>query len=182
MPRKTADAPRRPPGASSRADASGLQRKPGAGPRREAEAGAWQLLPVALDTYWHVRREIADDLQPFGLTTSQYLVLVHLVAKRREVGMRDLALAGRHDPATMTAVVDGLVRRGWVVRRRSATDRRRVVARLTPRGRRVHQLATRRLLVRWRRALRTFSGAAQLQLLSLLIRLLAGLQETAGPP
>jgi DNA-binding MarR family transcriptional regulator len=134
---------------------------------------------VALDTYWQVRREIADDLQPFGLTTPQYLVLVHLVAGRREAGMRELARAGRHDPATMTAVIDGLVRRGWVVRRRSAVDRRRVVVRLTPKGRRTYQLGTRRLILRWRRALRTFSGVEQLQLLSLLLRLLEALQETA---
>ena len=139
------------------------------------------MLPAALDTYWQVRRELANDLQPVGLTTSQYLVLVHLAATRREMGMLELARAGRHDPATMTALMDGLVRRSWVARRRSATDRRRVVVRLTPRGRRMHQLATRRLIVRWRRALRTFSGGEQLQLLGLLLRLLEGLQETSAP-
>src|SRR3972149_6107067 len=73
-------------------------------------------------------------------------------------------------------------RGGWVSPRRSAADRRRVVVRLTPKGRRIYQLATRRLILRWRRALRTFSGAEQLQLLSLLLRLLEGLQETAGQP
>jgi DNA-binding MarR family transcriptional regulator len=156
------------------------RRRAAGGPRPEG-GGAWRLLPVALDTYWQVRREIADDLQPFGLTTSQYLVLVHLVARRSEMGMAELARTGRHDPATMTAVVDSLVRRGWVARRRSATDRRRVTARLTPRGRRVHQLATRRLIVRWRRALGSFAGVEQLQLLSLLLRLLDGLHETARP-
>jgi len=167
--------------------ARGRARAGAAGPsgvQRGAEggAGARQLLPVALDTYWQVHREIAEDLYPFGLTTPQYLVLVHLVASRREAGMRQLARAGRHDAATMTAVVDGLVRRGWVVRRRSAADRRRVVVRMTPKGRRVYQLATRRLILRWRRALRTFSGAEQLQLLSLLLRLLEALQDTAGQP
>jgi DNA-binding MarR family transcriptional regulator len=148
----------------------------------EGVAGARQLLPVALDTYWQVHREIAGDLYPFGLTTPQYLVLVHLMAGRREAGMRQLARAGRHDAATMTAVVDGLVRHGWVVRRRSAADRRRVVVRMTPKGRRIYQLATRRLILRWRRALRTFSGTEQLQLLILLQRLLEALQETSGPP
>src|SRR3990172_3648431 len=148
----------------------------------EGGAGARQLLPVALDTYWQVHREIAEDLYPFGVTTPQYLVLVRLVAGRREAGMRQLARAGRHDAATMTAVVDGLVRPGWVVPRRSAADRRRVVVRMTPKGRRVYQLATRRLILRWRRALRTFSGAEQLQLLSLLLRLLEALQDTAGQP
>ena len=163
-----------------RGEAAPLQKKPAGGVWGEGGTGARQLLPAALDTYWQVR-ELADDLQPVGLTTSQYLVLVHLAAARRELGMLQLARAGRHDPATMTALMDGLVRRGWVARRRSATDRRRVVVRLTPRGRRLHQLATRRLIVRWRRALRTFSGGEQLQLLSLLLRLLEGLQETGGP-
>ena len=161
--------------------ARGRARAGAAGPsgvQRGAEggAGARQLLPVALDTYWQVHREIAEDLYPFGVTTPQYLVLVRLVAGRREAGMRQLARAGRHDAATMTAVVDGLVRR------RSAADRRRVVVRMTPKGRRVYQLATRRLILRWRRALRTFSGAEQLQLLSLLLRLLEALQDTAGQP
>src|SRR3990170_8070042 len=165
--------------------ARGRVRAGAAGPsgvQRGAEggAGARQLLPVALDTYWQVHREIAEDLYPFWVTTPQYLVLVRLVAGRREAGMRQLARAGRHDAATMTAVVDGLVRRGWVVRRRSAADRRRGVVRVTPKGRRIYQLATRRLILRWRRALRTFSGVEQLQLLSLLLRLLEGLQETAG--
>lgn len=157
-------------------------RTPVGGPRAgEPGAGARQLLPVALDTYWQVHREIAADLSPSGLTTPQYLVLVHLVAGHREAGMRQLARAGRHDPATMTAVVDGLVERGWVVRRRSPVDRRRVVVRLTPKGRRTYQLATRRLIVRWRRALRTFAGAEQLQLLGLLLRLLEGLRDSADP-
>jgi DNA-binding MarR family transcriptional regulator len=149
------------------------------GPRPEPGGGARALLPAALDTYWQVRREIAADLAPFGLTTSQYLVLVQLAGRRGEAGMQELARAGRHDPATMTAVVDGLVRRAWVARRLAAADRRRVAVRLTPRGRRTYQLATRRLILRWRRALRSFSGAEQMQLLSLLLRLLDALQEAA---
>jgi len=158
------------------------RRKPTAPPGRGGEggAGARQLLPVALDTYWQVHREIAEDLAPFGLSTTQYLVLVRLAGGRHEAGMRQLAQSGRHDAATMTAIVDGLTRRGWVVRRRSAVDRRRVVVRLTPRGRRTHQLATRRLILRWRRALRSFAGAEQLQLLGLLLRLLEALQESGG--
>src|SRR3989304_6416884 len=76
-------------------------------PGGEGGTGARQLLPAALDTYWQVRRELANDLQPVGLTTSQYLVLVHLAATRREMGMLELARPGRHDPATMTARMDG---------------------------------------------------------------------------
>jgi DNA-binding MarR family transcriptional regulator len=131
---------------------------------------------VALDTFWQVRRELAVDLRPSGLTIPQYLAMVHLADSRREVGMRELAERGRHDPATVTALIDGLVRRGWVARRRTATDRRRVVVRLTARGRRVYQTATRRLIVRWRQALRRFDSGEQLSLLRLLVRLIEGLQ------
>src|SRR3972149_2017886 len=55
-------------------------------PGGEGGTGARQLLPAALDTYWQVRRELANDLQPVGLTTSQYLVLVHLAGARRGKG------------------------------------------------------------------------------------------------
>lgn len=138
--------------------------------------GARTLLPVALATYWQVRHELAEDLKPVGLTIAQYVTLVQLAAARREVGMSELARAGRTDPATATALVDGLVRRGLAVRRRTPTDRRRVGVRLTSRGRRAHQTATRNLIVRWRRALRSFEGPEQIALLSLLLRLLDGLQ------
>src|ERR1700759_4708504 len=48
--------------------------------------------------------------------------------------------AGLH-PATMTGVLDRLERAGWVVRERSADDRRAVVIRAVPaRGREVFQL------------------------------------------
>jgi DNA-binding MarR family transcriptional regulator len=151
------------------------QRKPRAGGAPPG-GGAGTLLPVALDTYWQVRHELEQDLQPAGLTIAQYVTLVQLAVARHEVGMSDLARAGRHDPATATVLVDGLVRRGLVVRRRAQIDRRRVGVRLTARGRRVYQTATRRLIIRWRRALRSFAGAEQIALLSLLLRLLDGLQ------
>lgn len=151
-------------------------------PRKAAAAGrgpggsAQTLLPVALATYWQVRHELAQDLKPSALTISQYVVLVQLAAGRRETGMTELALAGRFDPATATVLVDGLVRRGLVTRRRAPGDRRRVMVRLTARGRRLHQTATRRLILRWRQALRSFDGDEQRELLTLLLRLLEGLQ------
>src|SRR4030067_803408 len=93
------------------------------------------LLPLALPLWWRVRRQLADDLEPFRLTVAQYVPLVHLATARREVGMKALAGARLQDAGAMAVIVDGLVRRGWVARRRSAADRRRVSVRLTPRGR-----------------------------------------------
>jgi DNA-binding MarR family transcriptional regulator len=124
-----------------------------------------------------VRQQLADDLEPFHLTVAQYVPLVHLATARREVGMKTLAEASLQDAATMTAIVERLVRRGWVVRRRSAGDRRRVAVRLTPRGRALLRAVPRRLDLRWRRALRRLSPGEQAALLRLLEQLLAGMRE-----
>jgi DNA-binding MarR family transcriptional regulator len=90
--------------------------------------------------------------------------------------MKALAEAGLQDAATMTAIVDRLVRRGWVVRRRSAVDRRRVAVRLTARGRALLRAVPRRLDLRWRRALRRLTPSEQATLLRLLEQLLEGMR------
>ena len=142
---------------------------------RSAKQGR-SLLPLALHVWWRVRRQLADDLEPFRLTVAQYVPLVHLATARREVGMKALAEASLQDAATMTVIVDGLVRRGWVARRRSAADRRRVSVRLTPRGRSLLRAVPRRLDLRWRRALRRLSPTEQALLLRLLEQLLEGMR------
>jgi len=135
------------------------------------------LLPLALQLWWRVRRQLADDLDPFRLTVAQYVPLVYLATARGEVGMGTLTQASLQEPATMTAIVDGLVRRGWVVRRRSAADRRRVAVRLTTRGRALLRAVPRRLDLRWRRALRQLTPFEQATLLRLLEQLLEGMRE-----
>ncbi|HET7011178.1 MAG TPA: MarR family transcriptional regulator [Anaerolineales bacterium] len=146
--------------------------------RTETSLEARSLLPLALHLWWRVRRELAEDLDPFRLTVAQYVPLVYLATARREVGMAELAQASLQDPATMTAIVDLLVRRGWVARRRSSSDRRRVAVRLTLRGRALLRAVPRRLDLRWRRALRGMNRSDQLALLRLLQQLLDGLKET----
>jgi DNA-binding MarR family transcriptional regulator len=143
---------------------------------RPGVSEARSLLPLALHLWWRVRRELAEDLEPFRLTVAQYVPLVYLATARGEVGMSELAEASLQDAATMTAIVDLLVRRGWVARRRSPTDRRRVAVRLTLRGRTVLRAVPRRLDLRWRRALRGMSRVEQLTLLRLLQQLLDGLR------
>jgi DNA-binding MarR family transcriptional regulator len=145
--------------------------------RPEAGQEARSLLPLALHLWWRVRRELAEDLDPFRLTVAQYVPLVYLATARREVGMGELAEASLMDAATMTAIIDLLVARGWVARRRSAADRRRVAVRLTLRGRTLLRAVPRRLDLRWRRALRGLSRPEQLTLLRLLQRLLEGLTQ-----
>jgi DNA-binding MarR family transcriptional regulator len=134
------------------------------------------LLPLALQLWWRVRRQLADDLEPFRLTVAQYVPLVYLATARGEVGMRRLSDASLQDAATMTVIVDGLVRRGWVVRRRATGDRRRVTVHLTARGRALLRAVPRRLDLRWRRALRRLTTGEQAALLRLLEQLLEGMR------
>jgi DNA-binding MarR family transcriptional regulator len=134
------------------------------------------LLPLALQLWWRVRRQLADDLEPFRLTVAQYVPLVYLATARGEVGMRRLSEASLQDAATMTVIVDGLVRRGWVVRRRATGDRRRVTVHLTARGRALLRAVPRRLDLRWRRALRQLTNGEQAALLRLLEQLLEGMR------
>lgn len=67
------------------------------------------------------------------VTVQQCVVLQTLLSGPSEV--RPLADAVGNSPSAMTRLVDGLERRGWVSRERSAEDRRRVDVLLTDEGR-----------------------------------------------
>jgi len=69
------------------------------------------------------------------LSHAQFELLIEL-DERGELSAGDLAAAARLTPATVTQMLDHLADRGHVERVRSETDRRVVVSRLTPQGRR----------------------------------------------
>ena len=73
--------------------------------------------------------------------------------ERGELSAGELALAARLAPGTVTQMLDHLAESGHVERARSETDRRVVVSRLTPQGRR--RVAAKRKLwqSRWEEAL-----------------------------
>lgn len=68
---------------------------------------------------------VNDLLRPHDLTYSQWQVL-SLVGKRAPAPatQREVQSCMRVEAATLTGVVDGLVRRGWLLRRENAADRR----------------------------------------------------------
>lgn len=70
-----------------------------------------------------------------GLTPSQLIVL-HLLDGMQRATAGEIARAASVGQATVTALVDKLVERGFVERKREATDRRRVWVAITPEGRR----------------------------------------------
>jgi len=68
---------------------------------------------------------VNDLLRPHELTYSQWQVL-SLVGRRAPAPatQREVQTCMRVEAATLTGVVDGLVRRGWLLRKENAADRR----------------------------------------------------------
>jgi MarR family transcriptional regulator, organic hydroperoxide resistance regulator len=104
-------------------------------PAAELPLGHW-LKRAYLALAGHVN----DLLRPHDLTYSQWQVL-SLVGRYagEPVTQRQIQACLRVESATLTGVVDGLVRRGWVVRRENAEDRRVNELALTETGRAVYE-------------------------------------------
>ena len=97
------------------------------------EQAAWRSV---LEFCGRIIDGMDDDVAPFGLTSSDYEVLVHL-SEARDEGLRMSELAARVlvSRSRLTYRVDRLEERGLVVRESCLTDRRGFIARLTPAGR-----------------------------------------------
>ena len=97
------------------------------------EMGAWRAF---VETHADLIAAIDTDLAPTGLTLGDYQVLVYLTeADDQSMRMCDLADMLQLSPSGLTRRLDGLVAAGWVERRSSDTDRRVMLAALTPGGR-----------------------------------------------
>jgi DNA-binding MarR family transcriptional regulator len=88
-----------------------------------------------------------ETLKPHDLTFARYEALVLLHFSR--IGELPLSIIGQRlmvHPTSVTNTVDRLVRQGFVDRRPNPRDGRGVLARLTSRGRRAMQAATKDLM------------------------------------
>ena len=81
----------------------------------------------------HMTRLFVPFLQKLGVTYPQYLVLV-VLWERGPQGVGDLASLLRMDFGTLSPMLKRLESKGLVTRRRQATDERRVLVDLTPKG------------------------------------------------
>jgi MarR family transcriptional regulator, organic hydroperoxide resistance regulator len=86
------------------------------------------------------------------LSHAQFELLIEL-DERGELPAGELAAAARLTPATVTQMLDHLAACGHVARVRSETDRRVVVSRLTPEGRRKIRAKREAWKRRWEEAL-----------------------------
>jgi DNA-binding MarR family transcriptional regulator len=81
----------------------------------------------------HMTRLFVPFLHKLGVTYPQYLVLV-VLWERGAQGVGDLASMLRMDFGTLSPMLKRLETKGLVTRRRQATDERRVLVDLTPKG------------------------------------------------
>jgi len=110
------------------------------------------------------------------LSHAQFELLIEL-EERGELAAGELAAAARLTPATVTQMLDHLAGQGHVERVRSETDRRVVVSRLTPGGRRKIAAKREAWQSRWHRALADTDGEDLYAATRVLERLGAMLEE-----
>lgn len=86
---------------------------------------------------------LEDVVRPFGLSYARYELLSLLSFTRAgELPLSKIGERLQVHPASVTGAVDKLEQQGAVERARSPGDRRTVLARITPAGRRTAQLST----------------------------------------
>ncbi|MFM8774344.1 MAG: MarR family winged helix-turn-helix transcriptional regulator [Actinomycetota bacterium] len=90
-----------------------------------------------------LHQRIDAVLKPFDLTFARYEVLMLLAFSSR--GSLPMSVIGSRlqvHPASVTSAVERLEKQGFASRERTPADRRMVLARITPAGRRTAQQAT----------------------------------------
>jgi DNA-binding MarR family transcriptional regulator len=106
-------------------------------------ASAMQLATSIMRVQQLLIAEFDRALRPFGITFARYEVLVLLSFSR--TGRLTLSKIGQRlmvHPTSVTNAIDRLVEQGLVERAVDQADRRRVLASLTPEGKRVLKRAT----------------------------------------
>ena len=109
------------------------------GTRRTPDAPASDDLPASVDAMRRILRRLRVIARKgelaSGLSPAQAFVLT-VVARRPGLSVSEVAAATMTDRSSAAAVIDRLAGNGFVVRSRSAEDRRRAVITATAAGRR----------------------------------------------
>jgi DNA-binding MarR family transcriptional regulator len=104
-------------------------------PRRLDDSGLYPLVGYAASrAALELRKVFAAHMEPFGLTTQQFSILM-LVADNVDVNQKQLGQALDISPPNMAVTLDRMAERGWIERVRSTRDRRAQQIHLTPAGR-----------------------------------------------
>jgi DNA-binding MarR family transcriptional regulator len=149
-----------------------------------ATEGAPELTALGL-AFRHLFRAVTrmrgrdTHLAGAEISHAQFELLLEL-DERGDLSAGELALAARISPATVTQMLDGLAESGHVERTRSDSDRRVVMARLTPLGRARVEAKRAAWRERWERALADVSPREMRAATKVMQRLGAVFQEEPG--
>lgn len=90
-------------------------------------------VPSLLEVVLRVQGDLRRALVPIGVTPLQAGVLCYL-CQHADARLIDVAAALRVEPPTIVDVVKDLVRKGWVLNKRSIKDRRTLCLNLSRKG------------------------------------------------
>jgi MarR family transcriptional regulator, organic hydroperoxide resistance regulator len=139
----------------------------------EAFRSAWDEFFGAVR---RARGRAARERTPGALTLAQFQLLTAF-EEEREMTVSELALAGGVAPPTATRTLTTLERDGIVERRASEIDRRSVLIRLTPEGRRLLRAKRKLVAAKQQTIFQTLSATERRQAESILRRLAAAMED-----
>ncbi|MFQ5613062.1 MAG: MarR family winged helix-turn-helix transcriptional regulator [Anaerolineae bacterium] len=93
-----------------------------------------ELQETLLHLIWHEKLRFSRELANHQLTIPQFFTLVAIKRIGQTCTMGQIAETTNQVSATVTGIIDRLVVRGWVRRRRASDDRRTVLVELTREG------------------------------------------------
>jgi DNA-binding MarR family transcriptional regulator len=88
--------------------------------------------------YLLMNRHIEDELKLYGLARSQFQVLYH-ISKAGNITQKKLQQAMQVEPATLTVIIDGLAKKGFLERVSDKTDKRINILQLTAEGKKLRK-------------------------------------------
>jgi len=116
-----------------------------------------RIARVVVQLTWLGSKRSAQQLASYGLTAPQYFTLLSLSHRDEASPMHVLAEITHQDAATVTGIVDRLVRLGYVSRERGQQDRRKVFVTLQEAGRQVVEEVRQANYENWRRSFSALS-------------------------
>ena len=121
-------------------------------------------------------QQYGDLTEELGITTAQFSV-IRLASANPGANQTVIANALGAVTPRMVAIIDDLERRGYLVRLPSTVDRRSHAIFLTPEGRKLHKILSRRVAKQNARTIMRLRGADQSNLLRMLRDLVTPLED-----
>jgi DNA-binding MarR family transcriptional regulator len=116
-----------------------------------------RIAQLVAQLVWLGNKRFAQQLAAYGLTSPQYFTLFSLLLQGEACPMNVLAESTYQDAATVTGVINRLVKLGYVSRERGRDDRRKVYVSLQQAGRQVVEKIKRASHEQWQDSLSVLS-------------------------